>query len=139
MVKVILDLPLLGQNLWNEILFYFARHKEEEYNYWQLLQKFNLGTKLKEYLLSYFFFPEFASKINIEDCSQFFKMLFSDYVKSVWDKNSQNELPGIDTENIRIQVRAVETFLSESNSEIKSFVRLEVGEGIEIEKKHKRV
>ena len=31
--------------------------------------------------------------------------------------------------------KKIETFLSESNSEIKSFVRLEVGEGIEIEKK----
>ena len=31
--------------------------------------------------------------------------------------------------------KKIETFLSESNSEIKCFVRLEVGEGIEIEKK----
>ena len=31
--------------------------------------------------------------------------------------------------------KKIETFLSESNSEIKSFIRLEVGEGIEIEKK----
>ena len=31
--------------------------------------------------------------------------------------------------------KKIETFLSESNSEIKSFVRLEVGEGIDIEKK----
>ena len=31
--------------------------------------------------------------------------------------------------------KKIETFLSETNSEIKSFVRLEVGEGIEIEKK----
>ena len=31
--------------------------------------------------------------------------------------------------------KKIETFLSESNSEIKSFVRLEVGEGIEVEKK----
>ena len=31
--------------------------------------------------------------------------------------------------------KKIETFLSESSSEIKSFIRLEVGEGIEIEKK----